>query len=430
MSISGSTRQSSIQTLRDSSWNTCLPFWGLAHASQSVGNNVLTFGANFSLEAPFSAIQLIMANPGAAQTLGAVIAAPSGSRASIATPEDGNRNTIAWTSVTFGGSASVTLPAASVIGAATGRPSLTLSDVIPMESLARLDGGVFPLLYTRCLSPAANTHYDSGVMQGAVFAAYAAATNGRYMDSYLAGGDFVSTPSLQVGLSDETAAVGYRYAYVAGVRFLSTKPCVTIMGAGDSLTAGFVTSSGYNGFGLYASMALSQPNVFGVSYTANGYPGSSSAAYSANAKLLLAVSPPQILTVTMDSPNDYTDVAPGEAATAQCIATQANTLSLVDYAMSLGIQVVALTPIPFGAYDSRAYYGPQRVMIGDVVRALSARGILVLDAQTIISGFLPTVTNLPVLPAAYTAIDTAHLNDAGQQLLGIALASLVQPLLT
>ena len=411
--------------IQESSWQTSIPFWGMPHVSQAVGSTVLTFGEDFAVDGTFSAVQLVFQNTGSyVQTLGAVDVSSSASYSKIVTPVDANGTALTWIPVTVNGSTSITLPAAST----TVQPSLTLSDIIPMKSLARTDGGTKSLIFTRYLSPAAGQKFDTGIMSGAAFfTQYANDSGGRSVQAYFGGGDFVSTN--QKRLTDTNAAIGNLYNYVVGVRFLSSTRSVTIMGAGDSLTTGLKTRSGYNGFGLQATVRLAKSTGLSFNYEAHGYPAQHSTDFVASAIALINLAPPNVLTVTIDSPNDYTGVTGAANIAATRLAMQTRIMSLVDYAQSKGIMVALLSPIPFATYDTVANYGIDRVKSGDFVRHLTVRDMVVVDAQTIISGFMPTQTNLPILPLRDVADDGAHLSDVAQGYIATVLAQKLMPYL-
>jgi hypothetical protein len=400
-------------------WQTQMPFWGLSHAVAPTNNSPLTIGEDFSVDGPFTAFRLILANPGAAQQLGAIRASVSASNASVTTPMDGSGNPLSWLTVTVGGVSNPTLPAATVIGSTNGQPSLTLTDIIPAESLTRTDGGKFALVYTRLLGPSSG-NMDVGQIYGtsgtaATLAQYALDSGGRKVSTYYAGGDFVSAPAVQPLLTDSNAQLNSPYAYVAGVQYLSPTRQVTIMGCGDSLTAGFVTTSGYDGFGLQAAVALAKQTGIGVSYLAHGYPGQSTSDIAANCKTAISLLQPQVVTVPIDSPNDYTGVTQGSSAVATTrTAAETNMLGAMDAALASKAVVIGLTPIPFGVYDASNQYGASRAISGAYARMLTGRGVMLVDPQQILLGSVPTATNLPTLPAACLASDGAHLTDACQ----------------
>ena len=436
-----------LPPIRQQLWQAAMPFWGVSVAPAQTTQ--FTLGEDFSLDGRFIAIQLILANPAAAVTLPSVRVAPSATAASVTTPRDGSGGTVTWSTVTCGGSASCSLPAGSAA-----QPSLTLSDPLPIQSLARTDGGKFSLLYTRLLTPATNASWQAGYLSSGMgsldLTAYATASGGRSVGLYYGGGDFVSSQAAANVLVDSNAVLGSTYSYVAGVRYLSPDRVVTIMGCGDSLTAGFATASGYAGFGLQASVALSNRLGIGVSYVAHGYPGQTSTDFIANCRTAVTLLHPAAVTLPVDSPNDWTGVSNVASGATQAAATaaqdpvriamQQRALDLADTVLSYGGLPVLVTPIPFagyskdnpsapytGGYDAASQYGAQRALAGAFARTLSARAGIVLDAQRIISGYVPTTSTVPVLPKSCIAADYAHLSDTCQGNLATALVSALIP---
>lgn len=425
-------QQSALPTIKPFFWQSTLPFWGALYASAQ--STQLTSGMNFSVDGQFTAIQLIFANPGSSVTLPAVRVASSASNASLTTPVDSSGNTMSWTTVTSNGSSSITLPAGTLA-----QPALSLSDVIPMQSLTRTDGGTFSLVYTRTLSPATGTSWTPNILidgTGLSLSAYNTAAGGRNVGFYYGGGDFASSQTVANVLNDSNATTTAVYTYVAGIRYLSPNRVVTIMGCGDSLTAGFKTTSGYDGFGLQAAVTLANNLGIGVSYVAHGYPSQSTPDILANCKAAADLLKPAVVTFPIDSPNDWTGVANSESTTAAAaltaqepvrIAMQMRALDMANTVDGYGGLPVIVTPIPFAGYDAANTYGSERVLAGNFARALSTRGGLVLDAQSIISGYTPTTSNLPTLPSSCLASDNAHLNDTCQGTIATSLVTQLTP---
>jgi lysophospholipase L1-like esterase len=407
-------------------WNSVIPFWGVSEAP--VQTIQLTSGIDFSLDGEFTGIQLIFANPGPTVTLPSVVFAPSASAASKTTPVDATGAPVPWTESTQAGANGVTLAAGT-----PAQRTITLGDIMPVQSLPRTDGGLFSLLYVRETGPSTGSwtpNYTTNIAGLLDLAQYNIDNGGRTVELYYAGADFTEPEAVAEILTDANAALGSAFNYCIGVRYLSPNRVVTLMPCGDSLTAGFETKSGYNGFGLQTAVALSKQMGIGVALAAHGFPAQVSADFAANAAAAIEALQPDIITFPIDSPNDYTGITQGSAAAAAAmVAMQQRALTIVDLALSRGILPVLLTPIPFGAYDTAANYGALRVQAGQFARLLTSRGALLLDAQAIISGYVPSASQLPTLPAQYTASDGAHLNDAGHALLAAALTALLAPLL-
>jgi len=109
--------------------------------------------AQMTLEAPFVAVQIGVANgytTGGTQTVKVAVSAMSA--AGVANSTDPLNPTGAWLPAGNGG-ASLAIPAATV---AVNSPGFAWGDIVPLASLARSDGGTFPLLCVRVQNPAGN----------------------------------------------------------------------------------------------------------------------------------------------------------------------------------------------------------------------------------------------------------------------------------
>ncbi len=399
-------------------WQTALPVWGLPLVQNGVPDAQFTFGTNFSIETSFQAIQLILANTSdRPQTLGGILAAPSAFAVPRCTPCDASGKTVPWSQVSVAGNTRPTLPAAHDETV----PSITLSDVIWMKSLPRADGNSFPTVFTRILSPPPGSIWRHGFISRDQIEAFDQQSGGRGVFTYFAGGDF--TNEARDLLTDESAEHGGIFTFVAGIRFLTRNRCLTLLTCGDSLTGGLGTTSDLAGFGMRAAARLSGPDCF-VSHAAHGWPGQQIGRTVANALLMLDIAPPDIMTCVIDSPNDYTSILHNLD---QCRTTQENAvLSLARNARERGVLVVLLSPIPFGEYDNMDTYGSHRCRSGNLVRKMSDRGILKLDAQLTLCGHIPLPGQSAALPSHLRASDGAHLNDEGHRLLANALCEALQ----
>ncbi len=397
--------------LRAEMSNAYLP---LLYGIVSSGSSQFTFGANFQLEAQPTGIRLILANYGAGATLAGLCAAASASAASGTTPVDGSGNPVAWTQATVNGGALV-MPA----GTATA-PAYQLTDLMPIEGIARTDGGSGFLIYTRAASPTSG--YAAMTAQADTFADLNTAL-GRPINQYLAAGNYAS--SNQAGLVDAGASFGFQTFYVAGIVFETEQRCVTLGGFGDSLTQGHFTVGEYAGFARRAANQLSS-SACAVSFVDGGFSGETIAVICARVRAVVAAGIPlHLVTLPIDSPNDYL----GNPGFESRIALESTVLSTIDYLLSLGIVVVALTSLPFGP-NGVDQYSAQRVISSAKLRAMTQRGLVVLDAAQIICGYIPTASQPAVVPASLlTTQDGEHYDDVGQALLASALQDVVSPLL-
>ncbi len=388
------------------------------NAPTSTGSYLATFGSNFQLERSFEAVQLILANYGTvAVTLTGVCAAPSSAVADTVTPVGPTGTASPWTAVTFSGSTTPTIPAGVF-----GRPALLLSDVMPIESVTRTDGSSFFALFTRCGCPASGWTVPG--LSAAALPLFNAAAGGRTLSGSACAGDAASAN--QTNLTAANTVTNGPNGYVVGVRFLSPQRVITLASFGDSLTQGLLTGSGFNGYGRIAAQALSNTtknSTVGVSFVDGGWSGEPVTSICNRANDLFAAGiVPDIVTVPIDSPNDYILSPTGSGRLVQA----AQIYALADKFMNAGATVVLLTSLPYMS-SGADIFGAQRAVSSAVVRALARRGAVVFDPTTLVCGYTPTPTMPAVTPAGYLASDGAHINEAAHKMLGAALAGLLSP---
>lgn len=212
-----------------------------------VDTNNPAFGSNYTqhvqmtLEAPFVAVQIGVVNgytTGGPQTVKVAVStmAAAGDPATTAPLNNGGT----WVNAGVGG-ANLTVPAATVANAGLG---IAWGDIVPLASLARSDGGKFPLLCVRVENPTGNNL--TGIV-GAANASnpfevenYAAAPYGRLYRARSQGGVLgVTTPgSMNTTVSDQSygAPIIIRYWLRNGVGR-------TITVFGDSIWCGYGQST-------------------------------------------------------------------------------------------------------------------------------------------------------------------------------------------
>ncbi|WP_068092283.1 hypothetical protein [Novosphingobium rosa] len=215
---------------------------------------------------PFDAVRVIYAL-GNTTSLSAVTPTLYASVAAVSDTSDASLTAASWTGVTFGGANAIggasftTLPPPP---AAYDRRAFLLSDIIPLSSLPRSDGGVFPLLVTRVWliqnSGASAPIVISG--NGAQsFANWASHPSGRIWRMLNKGGGWANNG--QSGMSSVNSSVGTG-SPIAGVVYYARGKVVNVVGVGDSITEGQGTYVG-EGFGFPACNALSAASA-GVAY--------------------------------------------------------------------------------------------------------------------------------------------------------------------
>jgi len=386
----------------------------------NVGPTQTTFGSNFNLERRFTGVKLIMANYASApQVIPAVCCAPSASLTNPVSPIDTNGRSVAWTAVTFGGAQSTVLPSAEPLD---GGISYTLSDLVPVEALERVDGSPYFALMTRTLSPVSG--YQAPAMADAQIALVNAIDGGRALVGYFLRADYVSGPETQNALTAESAQRGFNFPYVAGVVFQTHERCVSYGFFGDSLTQGDQTESGWGGYGRRCAVMMSN-DARGVSMVDGGVPGQITRQFAGRLRALLTAGViPHIVSLPIDSPNDYS-LMPGAA---QRVSQEATIFELVDRILAQGSLPVLLAGLPFGPLGVDLN-GAERLISSLKVRALARHGLVVLDVPPIVCGYTPSPTRPAIVPFEYLAPDGFHYNDRLQQQIALCLQSLLSGLI-
>ncbi|WP_122049751.1 hypothetical protein [Asaia bogorensis] len=315
------------------------------------GSGQFTYLANYSLDAPFVGVRLILANVATSVvTLPRMIAAPSASGSDIANPVTAAGTAQPWATVTLNGSSTIRLPASP----GGGLPSYTLSDIVPIQSVPRTDSGTGYLLYTRFVTDPASwnvSFFAARTGSGSADANLVAAINGgRTAQWGYIGGDHV-TQSLALTSASVSGNPGFAGGVVVGAVYYTTTRSYTLMAVGDSLTQGWQTASDYDGFARHAASALSAAG-FATSYADASWTGQTTGQMQARAYALLAAGlRPSVMTIPVDSPNDYVRDTGAQSALAGAQATgqqRASALKLADYARSLGVFPILVTPLPLG----------------------------------------------------------------------------------
>lgn len=391
-------------------WHTSLPIWGYQHGPQVIVDLHSTIGANFSLRGGFSAVQLILANPAPfPQTVQELFVATSASNAPPHLPRGRDGAPMPWLPVTLGGVPHLTLPPAL----AADTPSLTLSDIIPLAALPHSTTGEDGLLLTQ-MHVEAGTRHHGPLIREEQLAALREDIGDATPFFYTTG------PALPHAVPEPPP---YTTAHipgslVVGVRYLTASPVTTLMTLGDSLSCGLGTRSGFTNFGALAASSLSAKG-HPVSFIAHGTPAQTTLGSVAAAGQLLALTTPDIVTFTIDSPNNYTGLT--ENIDHHRRVHEAALSDLMARVIATGTHVVLLTPIPFALYDVRETYGQQRLDAAASARAMQSAHISVLDAQTMLNNG----EVFGSLPDDLRGVDDTHLNEAGHYRLSAALEALI-----
>lgn len=224
-------------------------------------NTALTHGFLADVEVPFDAVSLIVQNStAAALTWG------NAKVSSVRQVESAQSNIAETLNVTFNGALSVAVPAGSVTN-----PTFVVSDPAPLNSVARSDGGTRPLLL---LTAETTTATDGSTAIGSWYRGAGNNTTkthegGRVLAAVTAVGSVAPSgmPLNAAGTDSASALVGFVY-WARGVKVL------TVMEAGNSLSAGNTLPTANRGHLIRAVEAISRPEA-PVEYMVAGLPGQS-----------------------------------------------------------------------------------------------------------------------------------------------------------
>jgi hypothetical protein len=209
---------------RSNSWLTYMPQVGTQELN--TGSLGYTHHAMIEMQCHFDAVRIPLVNYDTAstQTYDAVAVSVGGDRANALNSAG------AWVDVTFGGSASVTVPIA-VLKNGHVYPGIVLSDPIRVASVDRTDGGTLPLLYVRVyMSTGAGknfsvwTHSNTGLSTGFAY------TGRRFVSRYQSG-NFVASPASMTDNSQRA------FSPIFGASILPrARAPITVAAFGDSIT--------------------------------------------------------------------------------------------------------------------------------------------------------------------------------------------------
>lgn len=378
-----------------------------------------TFEVVATTAVPFDAIRVVTAfgQTGGGDAISPTIwcsakAVPDVTDASIATDTG-------WSTVNFGGANGFggtfnpTMPPA----ASNSRRVLTVSDVMPIASVARTDGGAYPAIAIRVYlytNGAAGNYVIQG--DGAQsFANWENHPSGRIWRMRGKAGQFSNSGQSGMTQANSTAENG---SPVVGIVYYARGKVVNVAGFGDSITEGQGTYIG-EGFGFPTCQALSR-NAAGVAYEWSnlGWSGHSSTSIRQNVIDAIATGGLKfdIGVLSGGSPNDIgTTIAASDIANIRYRYSHA-----LDLLRGAGMVPVLCTWMPsnaaiknYGATDSL------RRALNDDYRAWARHGAVIADFDAALAG---ATSGGQVQMLAGTTGDNIHPNDAGNALLSALLA--------
>lgn len=245
-------------------------------------------------EAHFDAVRVILFNAQATTQTGvkAAVGVAAAAGAHLATQ---SFTPDTWVDVTWATVSSVTQAA----GAAA-RPSITVSDWMPIQSLERTDGGRFPLLHVRVYQPAANANITKFSPSGIETWMQTAERMHRVMVKD--GSDMIATKG-----SFTAPATAPRWVPFA-IQYMARGRVATLAVAGDSIAVGVGATNYFQSQYMRVCETLSEPS--GPIELANfGWAGQTSVNYFNRTMDLLSngvIGAGHVLVFHAFSPNDYT----------------------------------------------------------------------------------------------------------------------------
>lgn len=346
-------------------------------------------------EAPgeFDAIQVVFANSKPSYSDSAVMVKAS----VLPSAADLNGSAGIWSIVYKSGLIRLALPVAP--GPGTSRLSYVTSDVTPLSSVPRTDGGSKPLVVVRAYMattadlPVAGNGTDD-------FTNWASRTDGlRWVQRQMVG-DGVSDPTLF------TSTTNVSQSPIVGIRFFLRGRVVNIAGCGDSITDGRGTFLG-EGFGELLAKRLSSPSL-AVSYSNMGWSGQSTAQFAERAlDILDSDIRPDVLMFPISSPNNESPPLTDAGFTASDQWLQ----RVLAACARVGTIPVLWTMLPTGpSVKAWGVSDAKRVAANTRALALRGRGVLVADTATPLSG---AVVDGQVTVSVADFPDYIHPGDAG-----------------
>jgi len=390
-------------------------------ASNSTSHHVVALETDYDLVR----IALIKDTAGT-QSFPSVTVAPTAdvNAAGNYAPIDENGDPVSWTHVTWDSAGEASDPLLTVNGtteavtvpepvANAGDAQQVVfdyywSDWIRVRSIPRADGSRLPLLAIRVYNPADQT---ARCLMGAG-TDWEPVNRGRIWLGVRAGGDHTEAAEMPAN----TTITGQWLA--AYIQTYTSRRGVTLMGVGDSLTQGLNTTNDTNSWGHIARDLLSTATR-PVTWCNEGHGGSLSENYYRRARALIPVLKPHIVVYSPWSPND------GVSSAATLDLVWSRGMDFMGWLQSQGIQPVIFGPARW--YPANSSNEAMRQRIVQRVNEIEANGdvpVLNVDRITALAGTTDTPDPRWIIGGGNT-----HFNDAGNALLGQALAALIEPML-
>jgi len=357
-----------------------------------------TYSAMLALEDAFEAVRMVFSNDRPTPwTLDAAAVAPSALVNNGYDPVKAAGTRARFTPVTFGGEAGLTVPASPERGV----PVHAVSDWIPLRSLPRADpdSDGRPLLVCRVHASKPVHAVHASVL--AEPTGWLAEDQGRLLRVVRRKGQDFTVRRLGERLRKGGWLV------LAAIQYRAVRRGATLLSVGDSLTQGVVTSIGDPyAWGHFASAALSTRRR-PLAFLSGGRAGQGSQDYLRNGHRQLALFKPNIVSITVWSPNDPATAGAADRA-------WAGALALAQQAEEQGAVPVLATAVPFNL-------GPGadalRQVNNDRARALAAEGRMLLAE---LDGAVRDAANTGAVRPEYRSAQGNHLSIAGYRACGTA----------
>jgi lysophospholipase L1-like esterase len=303
-----------------------------------------------SLAAPFQAVRIGLPNTSNLALPGVIASiAPTNTLANVRDPQGA-----VWTRMLFGGANSATLPVCTDAALS----NVTWSDWSSVPSVARADGGAFPLLMLRVYNPQPGYPIVNLTSSPVNFPTKFEAANGGRVTRFFgqAAVDGVTTPA-----SFTTTSLNTNYGMPVYVQYKTQSRVVTVYGCGDSITAGYDGEGrvGWASRATFAAATAQKP----TEYCCGGMVSQPGSKYLARLSMLIGDIKPTVVSYMAVSTND-----PSYGSPAATVAQKAQTNSMIALCTANGATPLVLTPLPWEL--SSATQQAELALMRDWVKAL------------------------------------------------------------
>lgn len=344
--------------------------WGLKQTAESAytGARIVVFihgASNVEISCLLAATETASVADATVSSLPIVAAAP------VTTVDDVSGS--GWQTAKFGGNLTVT-------AAGTGTfdlPEILVSDLIPLSSIARADGGALPLILARVDLATIDAGVSFTATADVLMRTPSVGNKDRIVQSMSQFGP--KTPSQTVDLSDNSVTIGFVFEYAT--------PGFSVMAIGDStfqnetLLADNLSSWGYRGAAT-ASEALGVP----VNFINQGASGRDSDMFIPAGKASALAMNSNILVLEGWSPNDYAPGSIESVIQAAADSMIAKIEDMVTFAEVNGKYLIVSTAIPNAATLNTVAKDAVRLAHNATLRAKAAAGdFYLLDKDSLLT---------------------------------------------